>query len=58
MSGTHHVLWCLLERDKIPFSVEASSTIRIDELKAMIKESIEIDIAAYRLTLWKVRSFS
>jgi len=55
MSGTHHELWCLLEGDMIPFSVNAPSTIRIDELKTMIKERIQADVAAFKFTLWKPR---
>lgn len=55
MSSTHHELWCILEGEKIPFAVNAPSTIKIDGLKIMIKERIQTDLAAYRLVLWKVR---
>ena len=57
MSSTPYELWCLVEGEDIPFSVSAPSTITIDGLKIMIKKRIKIDVAAYRLILWKVRSF-
>jgi hypothetical protein len=56
MSSTPYELWCLVEGEEIPFSVSAPPTTTIDGLKIAIKERIKIDLAAYRLILWKVRS--
>ena len=56
MAGTTRKLWCLIEGERNPFPVTASD-VHIAELKNIIKEDAEINLAAHRLTLWKVRYF-
>jgi hypothetical protein len=37
MSDPTHELWCLIEGDRVVFSVVVSTTTSVDELKEMIK---------------------
>jgi len=57
MSGADYTIWCLVDEQKIPFSVDAPPTLTIDQLKVKIKERITTDLKAYELVLWKVRYF-
>ena len=62
MSGTSFKfnLCCLIERDKEPFLVTASSNVLILELKRKIKaekENALQRVDASDLVLWKVRCF-
>lgn len=58
MSSTSHKLWCLIEGDKDPFLVTASSNIIIAELKEIIKEEALLQrVDAPCLILRKVRYF-
>ena len=60
MSGTSFNLCCLIERDKEPFLVTASSNVLILELKRKIKaekENALQRVDASDLVLWKVRYF-
>ena len=52
-------LWCLVEGEKIPFTVIPSSNISIAELKEVIKAKSPFlqSVHALRLTLWKVPLF-
>jgi Crinkler effector protein N-terminal domain len=58
MSDTTYKLWCLVEGDKTPFSIIASTTTFIGELQKMIKKEKSDALQSFdasSLILWKVR---
>jgi Crinkler effector protein N-terminal domain len=57
---SEYSLWCLIERDKTPFSVDLLPTLSIDQLKRKIKSGRSRMLEKYDaadLILWKVRHF-
>jgi hypothetical protein len=58
MVDTSFILWCLIEGQINHFSVAATDvSIKVAELKTMIKQVAEVDHPAHKLNLWKVRCF-
>ena len=57
---SEYTLWCLVEGDKTPFSVNVLSTISIGELKSAIKDKTSPSLEnfdAKDLIIWKVHYF-
>ena len=54
MSETPFKLWCLVQGDFVPFPVDASPTIRIDNLKKIIIEELKLVLSPTDVSLWKV----
>ena len=48
------VVWCLVQGDFLPFLVDASPTIRIDNLKKIIIEKLKLVLSPGDVILWKV----
>ena len=58
MADTSFILWCLTEGQINHFSLTATDvSIKVDDLKTMIKGKAEVDHPAHTLNLWKVRRF-
>ena len=59
MSHATYTLWCLIEGDEDPLTIEAPINVFIDNLKILVKERerrLE-KVYARELVLWKVRCF-
>jgi hypothetical protein len=58
--ATTYQLWCIVEGNNNPFSIIASSTTYVDDLREKVKvenSNLLREVDASDLTLWKVRYF-
>ena len=58
MADTSFILWCLIEGQINHLFVAATDvSVKVAELKTMIKQVAEVDHPTHKLNIWKVRRF-